>query len=183
MILVLRTIMLFYLYWPFLLNSLDVFIFIFPIALPLPQKTYDCPRASGVLIILMDVGKIIRYLSRVKQNKVRDIYLFWDVLKLTQLKKCWVFFKQNYISYAKSYLFTTHHYVEYHDDVIKSNGNIFRVTGYLCGEFTDHRWIPRTKASDAELWCFLWSAHEWTIEKTIVRLVIWDAIVLIMTSL
>ena len=39
-----------------------------------------------------------------------------------------------------------------------SNGNIFRVTGPLCGEFTGDRWIPRTKASDAELWCFLWSA-------------------------
>ena len=26
----------------------------------------------------------------------------------------------------------------------------------LCG----HRWIPRTKVSDAELWCFLWSAFE-----------------------
>ena len=39
-----------------------------------------------------------------------------------------------------------------------SNGNIFRVTGHLCGEFTGHRWIPDTKASDAELWCFLWSA-------------------------
>ena len=24
-----------------------------------------------------------------------------------------------------------------------SNGNIFRVTGHLCGEFTGHRWIPR----------------------------------------
>ena len=35
-----------------------------------------------------------------------------------------------------------------------SNGNIFRVTGPLCREFTGHRWIPRTKASDAELWCF-----------------------------
>ena len=41
-----------------------------------------------------------------------------------------------------------------------SNGNIFRVTGHLCGEFTGTRWIPRTKASDAELWCFLWSASE-----------------------
>ena len=36
-----------------------------------------------------------------------------------------------------------------------SNGNIFRVTGHLCGEVTGHRWIPHTKASDAELWCFL----------------------------
>ena len=31
------------------------------------------------------------------------------------------------------------------------NGNIFRVTGSLCGELTGHRWIPLTKASDAEL--------------------------------
>ena len=38
-----------------------------------------------------------------------------------------------------------------------SNGNIFRVTGPLCGEFTCLRWIQRTKACDAELWCFLWS--------------------------
>ena len=39
-----------------------------------------------------------------------------------------------------------------------SNGNFFCVTGPLCGEFTRHRWIPLTKASDAELWCFLWLA-------------------------
>ena len=30
-----------------------------------------------------------------------------------------------------------------------SNGNIFRVTGHLCGEFTGQRWIPRSKASGA----------------------------------
>ena len=41
-----------------------------------------------------------------------------------------------------------------------SNGNIFRVTGHLCGEFTGPRWFPHTKASDAGLWCFLWSASE-----------------------
>ena len=41
-----------------------------------------------------------------------------------------------------------------------SNGNIFRVTGHLCGEFTGPRWIPHTKASDAELWCFPWSTSE-----------------------
>ena len=39
-----------------------------------------------------------------------------------------------------------------------SSGNIFRVTGPLYREFTGHRWIPPTKASDVELWCFLWSA-------------------------
>ena len=41
-----------------------------------------------------------------------------------------------------------------------SNGNILRVTGLFCGEFTDDRWIPFTKASDAEFLCFLWSAPE-----------------------
>ena len=40
-----------------------------------------------------------------------------------------------------------------------SNGNIFRVTGHLCRKFTDHRWIPRTKASDAKLLYFLWLQH------------------------
>ena len=39
--------------------------------------------------------------------------------------------------------------------------HIFRVNGPLrCGEFTSHRWIPATKACDAELWYFLWSAPE-----------------------
>ena len=36
-----------------------------------------------------------------------------------------------------------------------SKGYISRVTGPLCGEFAGHRWITRTKTSDAELWCFL----------------------------
>ena len=46
-----------------------------------------------------------------------------------------------------------------------SNWDIFRVTGPLCGEFTGPRWIPLTKASDAELWCFLWSLPEQTVGK------------------
>ena len=36
------------------------------------------------------------------------------------------------------------------------DGNIFRVTGPLCGEFTGHRWISHTKANDTELWCWFW---------------------------
>ena len=46
-----------------------------------------------------------------------------------------------------------------------SDGNIFRVTGLLYGEFIGHRWIPRTKASDAELsviyvWTNNWENNE-----------------------
>ena len=44
-----------------------------------------------------------------------------------------------------------------------SNGNIFRVTGLLWGEFTGDRWIPLTKASDVEL--FVLSAPEQTVEQ------------------
>ena len=64
-----------------------------------------------------------------------------------------------------------------------SNGNIFRVTGPLCGDYTGHRWIPFTKASDAELWYFLSAEPEQTVEYTIKTLVIRDPIVPIMTSL
>ena len=35
----------------------------------------------------------------------------------------------------------------------------------MCGEFTGPRWIPCTKASDTELWCFLWSAPEKWLSK------------------
>ena len=44
-----------------------------------------------------------------------------------------------------------------------SNGNIARVTGHLCGEFTGPRWFSRTKAFDAELWFSLISV--WIKEK------------------
>ena len=59
-------------------------------------------------------------------------------------------------------------YTMLYDMMTSSNGNIFRVTGPLWVEFTDHQWIPLTKASDVELWCFLWSAPEQTAEQNII---------------
>ena len=63
------------------------------------------------------------------------------------------------------------------------NGNIFRVVGPLWVESAGHRWIPLTKASDTELWCFLWSAPGQTVEKIIKKVVIWEAFMLVLTSL
>ena len=42
-----------------------------------------------------------------------------------------------------------------HNMMTSSNRKILRVTGLLCGEFTNH-WgiLLHTKATDAELWCF-----------------------------
>ena len=45
-----------------------------------------------------------------------------------------------------------------HVEVIKKKH--FRVSGPFCREFTGHRWIFLTKTSDANPWCFLWSAIE-----------------------
>ena len=64
-----------------------------------------------------------------------------------------------------------------------SNGNNFRVTGPLWGEFISHRWIPLTKASDAELWYFLWSGTGQTVGSTNEAPVIWDTMAPIITSL
>ena len=64
-----------------------------------------------------------------------------------------------------------------------SNGDILCVTVPLWGEYTGHRWIPLTKASGAELWYFLWSAPEQTVDQSIETPVIWDVIALIITSL
>ena len=45
-----------------------------------------------------------------------------------------------------------------HDDVIKWK-HFPRNWPFVRGIHRS-RWIPNTKASDAELWCFLWSASE-----------------------
>ena len=49
------------------------------------------------------------------------------------------------------------------------NGNIFHLTGPLCGELTGHRWIPITRSSDVELCYFLWSAPDQTLSKQAIR--------------
>ena len=54
--------------------------------------------------------------------------------------------------------------MHYGEDVSKSpavfvrptiDGNVSRVIGPFCEEFTGHRWIPLIKVNDAEVWCFL----------------------------
>ena len=104
------------------------------------------------------------------------------ILKYWGKTKWPTFWRQNFIffaNYGDSPLFP--HCEIWISMMTSSNGNIFRVTGPLWGEFTGHRWIPLIKANDAELWCFLWSVPEPTVEQTMKILVIWDAITLIMT--
>ena len=51
----------------------------------------------------------------------------------------------------------------YHDDVIKWKH--FPRNWPFVRRIHRSRWIPHTKASDAELWCFLLSAPDWRLSK------------------
>ena len=44
--------------------------------------------------------------------------------------------------------------------VTSSNGNIFRVTGPLCEEFTGPGEFPTQRPVTRSFWCFLWSTSE-----------------------
>ena len=48
--------------------------------------------------------------------------------------------------------------------MMSSNGNIFRLTGQLRGEFTGDRWIPRTKPVMRSFGGFFLFAPESTVE-------------------
>ena len=74
----------------------------------------------------------------------------WLITAGTSLKSCAAIGKKAYDS------ITSHKKEKNYDDVIQWKH--FPRYWQFCGEFTGPRWIPRTKASDAERWCFLWSA-------------------------
>ena len=105
--------------------------------------------------------------------------------KWKQMQSFWTY---QFVLYLFGYkqepaCFSIHQLNNFVNMMTSSNGNSFRVTGPLCGEFTVHRWIPLTEVSDAELWCFRWSVPEQTVEQTIDTPVIRYAIALIMALL
>ena len=86
-------------------------------------------------------------------TKSYSYYTMIDTLLLTSWALCFCWWLRHWVTTPAWYTMMT-----------SSNGNIFRVTGPLCGEFTGHRWIPRTKVSGVGLWCFLLPAPEKTVE-------------------
>ena len=74
--------------------------------------------------------------------------------------------------------FTTHK----HYDFIKSK-HFLRYWPFIKGIQWSPMDSPKKKASDAELWCFLWYVPEQTVVQRIETPLIWDTITLIMTSL
>ena len=84
---------------------------------------------------------------------------FMHVVTILQ-KKLWdKIHKYRYVGSSRAWIdWNIHVHISSVPMMKSSNWNLFRDAGPLCGVFTGHRWIPRTKARDAELWCFLWSA-------------------------
>ena len=60
--------------------------------------------------------------------------------------------------------------------------NIFRVNVPLWGKSIGDQYIPLTKAGDAELWWFVWSAPKEMIGQKLETPAVWDVTALIMTS-
>ena len=81
--------------------------------------------------------------------------------KLSKYLKCLSFHYSSFLAFLSFLLFEFANYVTYAYFVVmftSLNGNIFRLTGHLCGELIHRSPVnSRTKAGDAELWCCLWS--------------------------
>ena len=80
--------------------------------------------------------------------------VIWTPWRLRSLGIGWLF---NSLFTTKIRIKDPHYWPFVKGMLTSSNGNFFRFTGPKRGEFTGHWWIPPTKASDAELWCFFLS--------------------------
>ena len=97
------------------------------------------------------------YLSTWGNLKMITSYWIWVFLKTLCMKRhLWTYGQNMLMKFLRVYWYAPEYWRN--DKMTSSNWNIFRVPGPLCGEITGHQWILLTKANDAELWCFLWSA-------------------------
>ena len=137
----------------------------------LQEGTTNVPFVNFYVVGKFDVAKISDHLNRVHRSLSITCQI-WTGYQISNQgfdnsEKQWnngkkeiglVTPSQVYNKNAQVETFANIIYDLWHDDVIKWKQ--FRRYWLLCGEFTGHRWIPHSKASDAELWYFLWSAPE-----------------------
>ena len=67
-------------------------------------------------------------------------------------------YQYNHMGLERPHMYTKSIDTHWHDDIIKWKP--FPRYFPSCGKFAGHQWKSLTKASDAELWCFLWSAPD-----------------------
>ena len=124
--------------------------------------TVFCWFPNGLRIFKIDTIRLNGSITWLQNWHLCAHYLLWQPMfcKLLVRHCKWHNLGIMYLSKLPREKFNARVYISTTTTKMKtsSNENIFRVTGPLCWEFTGHRWIPLTKAWDAELWCFLWSA-------------------------
>ena len=90
-----------------------------------PWLMYDAPVAFAWCTINAPVAFV--WCTNHFVNKVEFPYIGWDGIRPLCVK-------------CERSIVMCHFYM-----MMASNGNIFRVSGHLCGEFTGPRWIPRQR--------------------------------------
>ena len=144
----------------------------FPISIRLTSlalwQSNDCPSASKATLMNMDKYFMWVHYERLhnhnnaKHNKT--VFIFLGIYC-----RCSICLNADLLHFSNCA--SVSDVTINHDDVIKRKHfprySLFvrGIRRCLCGEFTGHRWIPLTKASDVELWCFLWSAPEQRLSK------------------
>ena len=86
------------------------------------------------------------------------VFIVWEIAHICVISK-----QYQRLCLLQNFSYT---HVPHRHDTGNMHENIFCVTGPLCGEFTGHLWIPRTKASDAELWCFDLRLNKWLSQQS-----------------
>ena len=99
-----------------------------------------------------EVGELFwQFVSVVQTHEMAEGWSPWILTLKPFALLFWTYICISTRYVVKSSIFLNHK----HDDVIKWK-YFPRYLPFV--KFTGHRWIPHTKANDAELWCFLWSA-------------------------
>ena len=140
--------------------SLEAVRFVFKIVWSL----WNLTGTSAALLPVKFQSDVIFLTATLMASRLHEI-LRWDVLSDIEMGPRWRG-DSNLPHRAKKVLSKYHVHIWQvspqfsYTMMTSSNGNIFRVTGHFCREFTGYRWIPCTKASNMELWCFRWSEPE-----------------------
>ena len=129
------------------------------------HKTHGSKSTNSATVWSQDYWKALIYNISTKWRYICSITYWletptktrWKQMSPINTESCT---SMSFARFERIMFYFSHGYLFCVNMMTSSNGIIFRVTGQFCWEFNGNRWIPRTKASDAELWYFLWSAPE-----------------------
>ena len=121
-------------------------------------QSNDCPSASKATLMNMDKYFMwIHYERLHNHNKAKHNKTVCIFLGINCILNQWQ--SSSSVACSTTKISKINITENSHDDVIKWK-HFPRYWPFVRGIHRWSRWIPHTKASDAELWCFLWSASK-----------------------